>query len=176
MTNRFLLGLVLVAFTAFLVVFSVVEGMNMSTENALKPIHPIASANREQPPSLQLTSSTSSSSSVIIPSAISFNTSTKTDSDPKLIQDVDLKSLASLVNLAAAKQGSPNKDQWTQAIPIANKLLQGPCDCEQRNWLNQFVTMGNYALAGSPQYYQSARLMDTLPLNDQDVRSRYNSN
>lgn len=91
------------------------------------------------------------------------------------VQDVDLKNLASMVHLDQAKHQGPNKDQWNQALPVAQKLLQGTCDCEQRNWLKQFVTMGNYALSDSSQYYQSAQLMDTLPLNDQDLHLHYNS-
>jgi hypothetical protein len=99
-----------------------------------------------------------------------------TQTNVQTVQDSDLKGLAAMVHLAAAKKDAPSAEQWTRALPIAKKLAAGACDCEQRNWLNQFITMGNYALSGSAQYHESAKLMDTLPLNDQDVRLRYYSN
>ncbi len=91
------------------------------------------------------------------------------------VQNADLKHLAALVNLKRAKQERPDKTQWKQAIPAAQQLLLGTCDCEQRNWLKQFITMGDHALSNSKDYYASAQLMDRLPLNDQELNLRYYS-
>jgi len=92
------------------------------------------------------------------------------------VHDADLKQLATLVDLAAAKNAAPSVAKWTKALPIAKQLAAGTCDCEQRNWLNQFIAMGDYALSGAPEYHESAKLMDKLPLNDDNLATRYNSN
>lgn len=83
------------------------------------------------------------------------------------IHDADLKSLGAMVDLGDAARSTPDKQRWTRALSIAENLLQGPCDCEQRNWLSHFVTMGNAALSDSPDYYKLAQVMPTLALNDQ---------
>ena len=86
------------------------------------------------------------------------------------IPDEDLLRLAGMVDLAGASDHRPDKVRWTQALAAAEKLQAGPCDCEQRNWLNHFVEMGNYALSGADEgYAQSARLMATLGRNDRDA-------
>ena len=78
--------------------------------------------------------------------------------------------LAAMVDLAGAKDHRPDKKHWEQALAIAQNLSGGPCDCEQRNWLNHFMEMGNYALSDADQdYYQSAQLMATLGRNDHDA-------
>jgi hypothetical protein len=83
------------------------------------------------------------------------------------IPDDRLLHLSTLVNLAGARDQQPEKNQWTQALPVAQKLLDGPCDCAQRIWLKHFVEMGNYALSDSTgQYHETAKLMATLGRND----------
>ena len=79
------------------------------------------------------------------------------------VPDDALLQLASLVNLPDATTQPPDKARWEQAVPAASKLMDGPCDCDQRNWLKHFVAMGNDALAGSStDYVQDAQLMSTL--------------
>ena len=72
-----------------------------------------------------------------------------------------------MVNLAGARDQTPDKNQWTQALPIAQKLMDGPCDCAQKVWLKHFIEMGNYALTDSiDQYRETGGLMATLGRND----------
>ena len=93
------------------------------------------------------------------------------------VPDEDLLKLAGLVRLANARYARPDKARWSQAIPIAQQLLAGPCDCEQRNWLNHFVAMGNDAVANSDaQYHEEAQLLATLGRNDEDAMARRHQN
>ena len=81
--------------------------------------------------------------------------------------DEDLLQLSALVDLPNTPDHPADQALWKKATPIAEKLLKGPCDCEQRNWLNHFVEMGNAAQTGSEdQYKEDAKLMATLGRND----------
>ena len=83
------------------------------------------------------------------------------------VPDEDLLILTALVDLPNATAHQPDKAKWKQAITAAEQLMQGPCDCEQRNWLSHFVEMGNFALAGSEtEYRRDAALLATLARND----------
>ena len=83
------------------------------------------------------------------------------------VPDADLLKLSALVNLPNAEERHIDKERWSRAVPIAQKLAQGPCDCEQRNWLVNFIDMGNSALAGSDdKYYRLAGLMQKMARND----------
>ena len=89
------------------------------------------------------------------------------------VPDEDLLKLSGMVELGSAQYDRPDKARWSQALPIASKLLHGPCDCEQRNWLNHFVGLGNEALSdANGQYYQDAKIMATLGRNDNDAMAR----
>jgi len=81
----------------------------------------------------------------------------------------DLKNLAVAVDLKNAKLSDVDKEAWQKALPTAQKLLQGACDCEGRNWLNHFVETGNYALSGDSHYEDSAKMLLTLPKNDDEA-------
>ena len=90
--------------------------------------------------------------------------------DAVSVPDDDLLRLCALVDLANAANHPPDKEGWKQAIPIAERLQQGPCDCEQRNWLHHFVETGNSALSDSAdQYAENAQLMLTLARNDKQA-------
>lgn len=79
------------------------------------------------------------------------------------VPDDALLQLASLVNLAGATTQPPDKTRWAQAVPVASKLMEAPCDCDQRNWLKHFVAMGNDALTdSSADYLAEAQLIPTL--------------
>lgn len=110
------------------------------------------------------------------PAPVSKPMTVSVPSSAPAVHDEDLKQLAGMVDLAKAKDAAPNAAKWSKALPLAKKLAGETCDCEQRNWLNQFITMGDYALAGAPEYHESAKLMDTLPLNDDNLALRYYSN
>ena len=86
------------------------------------------------------------------------------------VPDEDLLRLSASVGLANAPDRSIDKERWARVMPVAEKLVQGPCDCEQRNWLNHFIAMGEAARNGADeQYYQLAGLMVKLARNDQQL-------
>ena len=90
--------------------------------------------------------------------------------DATSVPDVDLLKLSTMVNLTNAEERHIDKEPWSRAVPIAQKLAQGPCDCEQRNWLVQFIQMGNDALAGSnDDYYRLATVMRKTARNDKQL-------
>ena len=83
------------------------------------------------------------------------------------VPDKYLLNLSARVDLPHAGARPPDKSRWSLSIPVAEQLLQGPCDCEQRNWLNHFIATGNLALTGSVADYQKElALLVTLARND----------
>ena len=83
------------------------------------------------------------------------------------VPDEALLRLCALVNVANSMNEPPDKQQWRDALPIAQKLLVYPCDCAQRNWLSHFVETGTDALQGSEQdYHASAQVLVTLGRNN----------
>ncbi len=71
-----------------------------------------------------------------------------------------LLKLEGMVNLANARYGTPDREDWQQALPVAQVLEQGMCDCAQRNWLNQFIATGEAGLAGDlTAYHQQGETM-----------------
>ncbi|HWB61793.1 MAG TPA: hypothetical protein VG733_20085 [Chthoniobacteraceae bacterium] len=86
------------------------------------------------------------------------------------IPDQYLEQLAMFVDLAGARSQAPNKAVWNEALPAAQKLIAGPCDCEQKIWLTHFIEMGNLALTDSTrEYHETADLMATLGRNDEQA-------
>lgn len=86
------------------------------------------------------------------------------------VPDEYLLKLANMVRLTNADEHLIDKERWGRALPIAERLVQAPCDCEQRNWLNHFISMGNDALAGMDEdYYRTAVLMQKMARNDQQL-------
>jgi hypothetical protein len=74
----------------------------------------------------------------------------------------DLENLARMVDLSESPDQGFKKEQWAKAIPAAEKLLGQSCDCEQRNWLTQFVNVGHLAAAESPDYRTFAPMLATM--------------
>ncbi len=71
-----------------------------------------------------------------------------------------LLKLEGMVDVANARYGAPDKESWQQALPVAKVLEEGMCDCAQRNWLNQFIAMGEAGLAGDlTAYHQQGETM-----------------
>lgn len=64
-----------------------------------------------------------------------------------------LLKLEGIVDVANARYGEPDRESWQQALPVARVLKEGMCDCAQRNWLNQFVALGESGLAGDMENY-----------------------
>jgi hypothetical protein len=88
---------------------------------------------------------------------------------PVSVQNSDIDSLAAAVKLGEPNAGGVGKEVWARETPVAEKLLQGLCDCDQRNWLKHFVKAGNEALSGSENYYQSIQELAKLRRSDQDL-------
>ena len=88
---------------------------------------------------------------------------------PMPVLDSDLVQLAAAVKLSGTNTGDVSREVWARETPIAQRLLHGLCDCDQRNWLNHFVKTGNEALSGSDDYYQSVQLLAKLRRNDQEL-------
>ena len=91
-------------------------------------------------------------------------------SDATSIPDVYLVHLSAMVDLSQAGVHRPDKSRWQRAIPVAEQLIRGPCDCAQRNWLTRFIEMGNFALSNSEtEYYDYATLLAGLGRNDEEA-------
>jgi hypothetical protein len=85
------------------------------------------------------------------------------------VQDSDIAQLADAVKLGRTNSGAVSKEVWVRETPIAQRLLNGLCDCDQRNWLKHFVQTGNEAINGSENYYQSVQLLATLRRSNADI-------
>ncbi len=71
-----------------------------------------------------------------------------------------LLKLEGMVDLANARYGTPDRENWQQALPVAKVLEEGMCDCAQRNWLNQFIATGEAGLSGDlATYHQQGETM-----------------
>jgi hypothetical protein len=85
-----------------------------------------------------------------------------------------LEKLAQSVQLSQdenEKTGN-KKELWARVLPTAQKMVDfSDADCEQRNWLTQFVACGQRALDNSPDYYQYARGLATMPRDNQELGS-----
>lgn len=88
---------------------------------------------------------------------------------PAGVTPKDLEKLAIVVDLSEDVGSNFKKEQWEKAIPMAEQMLERTVDCGQRNWLNQFVATGNYAVSGSAEYFRSAKLLSTLYRNNQEL-------
>jgi GMP synthase-like glutamine amidotransferase len=83
------------------------------------------------------------------------------------VQRSDINQLAAAVKLGSS--ASVGKEVWARETPVAKRLLNGLCDCEQRNWLIHFVETGDQAMAGSQQYSQSVQHLAKLRRDDLDL-------
>jgi hypothetical protein len=94
--------------------------------------------------------------------------------DPALsntLLDSGIASLAAAIRLGKAPANDVSKDVWVRELPIAQKLLGGDCDCDQRNWLKHYIQTGQEAVSGSTRYPQSLQMLATLRRSNQDVAS-----
>ena len=89
-------------------------------------------------------------------------------SEGLIVHDVDLQSLALAVKLYEPNSGGVSKEVWALETPIAQKMLEGLCDCEQRNWLNHFVLAGQEATSGSADFSATVQLLSQLRRSDED--------
>jgi hypothetical protein len=91
-----------------------------------------------------------------------------------IVQDSDLQKLVTAIDFKSGPSSDLVKAQWAKELLVANHLVHGVCDCEQRNWLNHFIETGNYAVAGSPAYDHSVRVLASLPSSDGDFAELHN--
>jgi hypothetical protein len=90
-------------------------------------------------------------------------------SQPVTVSDSDLADLAASVKLGQSSTGDVGKDIWAREVPVAQKLLNGMCDCDQRNWLKHFVQTGQEAIAGSNHFPDSVQVLTKLRRSDTDL-------
>ena len=83
----------------------------------------------------------------------------------------DLDSLAVGAKLDSGALQHMEKASWAKELPIAENMLQGICDCEERNWINHFIEAAKLALAGSSDYYKSVAVLDQLPRDNQELNA-----
>ncbi len=86
-----------------------------------------------------------------------------------VVQKSDIDQLAAAVKLGTTNTPAVGKEVWARETPVAEKLLNGLCDCDQRNWLIHFVQTGKEAVNGSENYHKSVQFLATLRRNDEDV-------
>ena len=166
MTNKFLTLVAFVAFTALLLAFVVVA--RISSPAPTKPVAQLS----QQPPAIPpgiIIAGPQTSNSLPNNQAQPEQTPAFTQPIANAVSTTDLSNLAAAVHLKNASLAGIDKDQWKTSLPKAQKLLQGACDCEERNWLNHFVEAGNQALAGDKAYEASAKFLLTLPKNDEEA-------
>jgi hypothetical protein len=174
MTNKFLIGIALAFFSVFILGVGAVVGISRMTEQtAVSP--PLTTTGPEgstgagpsQPPEVQ---SLEQPAPPVSPSPITAAAPPSSlQAIPIPVLNSDLDRLAAAVKLGEANTGDVSKETWARQVPVAEKLLQGLCDCDQRNWLKHFVKTGNDALSGSEDYYQSIQLLAKLRRYDQDL-------
>jgi hypothetical protein len=92
------------------------------------------------------------------------------------VTPADQEKLAQMVGLSDKPDQPLNKEKWEKAIPIAQKLANQSADCEQRNWLNQFVVVGNMAIEGSPDFQKYAPVLATMCRDEKELLTGQPSN
>jgi hypothetical protein len=169
MMPRNLLLLALGLLLALVVGFDVSKGIGLFTAEGAQPAIASSSAAAgspgsstiAQPPALDLSSAEASVE----------NTPSSAQPGMEAVQDADLAQLAVAVQLGASANSAADARKWAQQLPVAQGLKQKMCDCEQRNWLNQFIATGKDAVAGSPGYAHDLDVLLDLPRNDDQLIS-----
>jgi hypothetical protein len=90
---------------------------------------------------------------------------------PYTVLDSDLANLAAAVKLSSTSTGDVGKDVWAREVPVAQRLLTGMCDCDQRNWLKHFVETGQEAISGSNHFPESVQLLAQLRRGNNELTS-----
>jgi hypothetical protein len=89
------------------------------------------------------------------------------------VRDADLLALARAVGLGnEAKAVHPDKEAWARQMSVAQNLYGGICDCEQRNWLSNFITTANYAVSGSDAFNPSVQHLAQMPHNNKELAAQ----
>jgi hypothetical protein len=174
MSNKFLIGIGAAFLAVFIFGFAAVVGVNTTSNSSQQ-----AMAKPTQTPA-PVASTPSFAAQAPVPDAspapkteVTFSTLSPAAALP--VQDSDLQKLAAAVKLGQTNTGDVGKDVWAQETPVAEKLLQGLCDCDQRNWLTHFVKTGHDAISGSQDYYQSVQLLAQLRVSNQQASASQSS-
>jgi hypothetical protein len=162
MTNKFLIGIALAFFFVFILGVGAVVGISHMTEQTAVSPPPTTTTPEVQSPEQPAPPVSPRLITVAAPPS-------SLQAAPITVLNSDLDRLAAAVKLGEANTGDVSKETWARQVPVAEKLLQGLCDCDQRNWLKHFVKTGNDALSGSEDYYQSIQLLAKLRRSDQDL-------
>ncbi len=174
MSHKFLIGVG----AAFLLVFAggiaAVVSMSSLSDVSNRPSQAAAPPSPRPAPALVSLAPEANSSltaaPVVTPAPKPESSALVSSTDaPKLVLDSDLAKLADAVKLGKTNTGDVSKNVWAAETPVAQRLLKGMCDCDQRNWLNHFVKTGQEAVSGSEDYYQSVQVLATLRRNDQEL-------
>jgi hypothetical protein len=162
MTTKFLTLVTLIAFTTLLLAVVVIARISPPTVTAKEPQQPTA------PPTITIRAPVPITSLSTEPTP-QEQTPAFTQPLANAVNTTDLSNLAAAVHLKSATLADIDKNQWKTALPKAKQLLNGACDCEERNWLNHFVETGNEALSSDKEYEPSAKFLLTLPKNDEEA-------
>ena len=158
MSNRFLIGMALAFALVFIGGIAAVIGINSVTDRVSitdVPADKVVAAPVSTPPPDTAPLPNPAAARPAAPATTGPVT-------PYVVLDSDLDKLARAVKLGATSTGDVGKDVWAKQVPVAQKLLKGMCDCDQRNWLKHFVQTGEEAVAGSEQYPASVQLLANL--------------
>jgi hypothetical protein len=173
MSNKFLIGLGLAFALVFLGAIAAVVGITSATDRVIMvddspPARPAGSASvaDSAPAPAPLAASVD-----VRPWPAAGATPASAAAVAVTVDDSDLAALAAAVKLGASSTGDVSRDVWAQQLPVAQRLLKGMCDCDQRNWLVHFVQAGQEALSGSSHFPESIQLLTTLRRGNHDLSS-----
>jgi hypothetical protein len=168
MSDKFLIRIAIAAFATLLLALGAVGAINYFSP---KTDSTTSLTQQEQPapakPAFVVRESQTSNSMTDVPAQVHVPQFNQPIS--KAVTASELKNLALQVNLTNIKASASDKEQWQKAIPKAQELLSGACDCEQRNWLTHFVEAGNDAVSGDNQFEDTAKFLATLPHDDSEA-------
>jgi len=165
MTNKFFIQLAIVAFAVLILALAVIGGISYRHPTAPQPV-----AHQQLPaPTGLIVRQYQTIAPPPEEPGQEVQTPIFTEPLDHPVNVSDLQSLAASVHLKKTNLGEMDRSLWKKALPQAQKLLQGACDCEERNWLNHFVETGNAALTDPKEYLESAKLLVSLPKNDDEA-------
>jgi len=166
MNEKTLIGIGVVAVAAPVLAFWMFSGAHHSAETA-------AAAKPENLPTQTIATMQKGTTTSLLaaPPAASSMSPSGVQVTPR-----DQEKLAQMVGLTDSPNQPLNKEKWKKALPIAEKLVNQSADCEQRNWLNQFIAVGNMALEESPDYEKFALALATMYRDDRELQTGQPSN
>ena len=173
MSNKFLIGIAAAFFAVFAIGVGAIVGITrLSDETTISDVSASTPAETSHVPTPAFVPFEPKVQSVDESTASAGITATPAETGKPtgiVVSNSDIDQLATAVKLGEQRTGDVGKDVWARETPVAKRLLNGMCDCDQRNWLKHFVMTGDEAVAGSENYYQSVQLLATLRRNDTEL-------